>query len=326
MDKRITIQDIANLTGLAKSTISRALNNDSKISETTRALVKKVAKDNHYHPNLVARSIATHQSRLIGIIIPAFENQFFSRILDAIQSCAANQHYQLIIATTNEQPHREIQAVKAMRNQMVAGIIIASTGKIQNYHQLIGSLPVVFIDRVVNARESNHFNSILVDNINGSYNVVNQMLANGAERIGVIANNLFQKKSNRLIGYQKALVDHNIPFDSDIVKYASQDGKDAAPLASQLLINQACDGIFATDNTILKAILRQLTTQQVANLQVGTFDDNSYLSLIGMPIIANQQPATEMGIEAFKILSNQISHPHQPVKHIKLKTTIKNYT
>ncbi|UQS86521.1 LacI family transcriptional regulator [Nicoliella spurrieriana] len=325
MKKAITIQDIANLTGFSKSTVSRALNNDSRISQATHTLIHTVARDNHYRPNLIARSIKTNHTQIIGVIIPTFENQFFAKILETIQTRAAKVNYQVIVATTGERSSNEINAVEAMRTQMVEGIIIASTGKINHYRHLIGETPVVFIDRPVNRTEAHFFDSVLVDNCTGSYNVVSQLIKNGVERIGIIGNQLFEHRSQRLSGYRKALLAHQITFDADIVKFCHGDYHDAKQLASQLIINQACDGIYATDNTILSAILNEVEVQKLTSIQIGTFDDNPYLSLLNLPVVANQQPASEMGAKSFLMLFDQINGKHKSTSHLKLKTTVKTY-
>ncbi|MHA8137736.1 LacI family DNA-binding transcriptional regulator [Lactobacillaceae bacterium Scapto_B20] len=325
MGKRITIQDIAELAGVSKSTVSRAINNDPRISRNTRDQIQEIIKTHHYRPNLIAKSIATKQTMLIGVVIPTFENQFFSKILDVLQSHATRHGYQLMITTTKEQGELEIKGLQKMIEHMVDGLIIVSSGKIEHYQQLIAQTPVVFIDRIANQMENVNFDTILVDNINGSYNIVQKMIDNGSERIGIIANSLFKSKSNRLIGYQRALINNQIELDPDIISYCRQDGQNADKLAGQLLINQACDGIFATDNTILKSVLKQIELHHLSNVQVGTFDDNPYLSLLGIPIIANQQPSREMGSKAFELLMAQMNGSKHSVKHIKLKTNLKLY-
>ncbi|MEJ6400706.1 LacI family DNA-binding transcriptional regulator [Nicoliella lavandulae] len=325
MVRRITIQDIANIAGVSKSTVSRAMNDNPVISKTTRNQIQQIIKEYNYHPNSSAKSIKTKQTMVIGIIIPSFDNPFFAKILDVIQNKATNKQYQLMIATTHEKGELELNAIRQMINQPVDGLIVVSTGKINDYHQLLNNTPVVFIDRIANQRENHEFDTILVDNINGSFNVVNQMIENGAERIGIIANSLFKKKSNRLIGYQKALQKNNVELDPDIILYCSRNGRDAISLASQLLINQACDGIFATDSNILKSVLKQIEVHQMDNVQVGAFDDNPYLSLLNLNVIANQQPSNAMGSKAFELLMDQIHNPQHDVQHIKLKTSLKHY-
>ncbi|MHA8263055.1 LacI family DNA-binding transcriptional regulator [Lactobacillaceae bacterium Melli_B3] len=325
MGKRITIQDIATLAGVAKSTVSRAINDDPRISQETKDQIRKIIEQQHYQPNLIAKSIKTKRTMLIGVVIPTFNNQFFSKILDVIQSQASESGYQLLVTTTNEKGRLEIAGIQSMIEHMVDGLIIVSTGKIKNYHRLIHQTPVVFIDRIANQIENADFDTILVDNINGSYNIVQKMIDNGSERIGIIANALFKSKSNRLIGYQKALANNQIKLDPDIIRYCKQDGRNADRIAGQLLINQACDGIFATDNTILKSVLKQIETHHLSNVQIGTFDDNPYLSLLSLPIIANQQPSREMGSKALELLMAQINGDKLPVQHLRLATSLKTY-
>jgi DNA-binding LacI/PurR family transcriptional regulator len=76
--KRLNMEDIARLSGVSRSTVSRVLNDDPRVSDEVRVRVRKVMVDNRYHPNAAARSLATHRSGIIGLVFPRVFTMMFT--------------------------------------------------------------------------------------------------------------------------------------------------------------------------------------------------------------------------------------------------------
>src|ERR1700758_5075897 len=107
----ITIKDIARELNLSVSTVSKALRDSYEISEKTKKLVVEYAERNNYRPNPIAQSLKQGHSKSIGIVIPTIENQFFSQVINGIESVAYNSSFNVIITQTHESYDLEVKNV-----------------------------------------------------------------------------------------------------------------------------------------------------------------------------------------------------------------------
>ncbi|WP_242861494.1 LacI family DNA-binding transcriptional regulator [Cellulosilyticum ruminicola] len=125
---KITINDVAREAGVAKSTVSRVLSNNPRISEGTRAKVNEVIKRLGYKPNVMARNLAKNQTKTIGVILPidvatSFGNPIFIQMMLGISTYAQEKKYFLMYAFgKDEEETRNIQEFST--NGAVDGIII----------------------------------------------------------------------------------------------------------------------------------------------------------------------------------------------------------
>jgi DNA-binding LacI/PurR family transcriptional regulator len=91
--KAVTLQDLADTLGVARSTVSRALRDDPQISPDTRLHVRRLARDLGYHPNAAARALTRRHSGVVGVVLPrsaafVFANPYFSTLLEGIATVA----------------------------------------------------------------------------------------------------------------------------------------------------------------------------------------------------------------------------------------------
>ena len=89
-NNRMTLQDIANLAGLNKMTVSRYLRDPNQVSQRSRELISKVMEENNYIPNRAPEILLNARSKTIGVLIPSFRNQIFADVLAGIESVGLN--------------------------------------------------------------------------------------------------------------------------------------------------------------------------------------------------------------------------------------------
>src|SRR5207244_10312662 len=120
--------DLRNLDGVAKragvstATVSRVLNNQNVVKNSTRARVLKAAEELKYHPNLHARSLARGKSRTLGILVSNMENPFFFDIYRALESAAHARGYEVVVANTDYSSEQLVSSVRLMIGWRVAGL------------------------------------------------------------------------------------------------------------------------------------------------------------------------------------------------------------
>ena len=325
MKRQITISEVAQKAGVSKATVSRAINNNPKVRQKTQQLIKNIIKIMGYHPNTAARGIRTKLSKTIGIILPNITNDFFATLVRGAEDQARLSGYQIMITNTDESSNNEYADINNLLNQMVDGLIIISTGVIKNYRQIVRKTPTIFTDRLPNDQEISHFDTILIDNVQGSYQAVNNLIQNGAERIGFINSSVPDINTERMMGYDKALKHHHLNIDRDIIKFSDRKASNVYKLTGQLIINQACDGLFTANNTIFRKALLKLKSSHLNHVKLATFDDDYLYQFINRKMTVIQQPAYQMGRKSVVNLINRINNPKLPIKHTRLIPQLKIY-
>ena len=122
----VTIKDIAQKAGVAKSTVSRYLNGGS-VSKKTKAKLDEIVNETGYAPNTFAQSLKAKKTNMIGTIIPRLDSFATNTILASIDEELRNKQYQLIITNTNQNVKREVENIYTLAKQKVDGIILLAT-------------------------------------------------------------------------------------------------------------------------------------------------------------------------------------------------------
>lgn len=165
MKKKLTINDIAKLAGVGKSTVSRYFN-DGYVKEETREKIKKVIAAHDYQPNQFAASLKARESKLIGVIAPCLDSTISSRMLMEIDESLIESGYRSIVVNTNHLISREIEAITRLWQMKVDGIILLATKVTEEHRELVRriGLPVVFL-----GQEVTDFISIRNDDFNAGF-------------------------------------------------------------------------------------------------------------------------------------------------------------
>lgn len=245
---KVTIYDLAQRLGTTASTVSRALQDNPRISAKTREAVKKLARELNYIPDPIAHHLRTGHGNVLGIIVPRIDRNFFATIISAFQATAQKSGYQIIIAASNESVEDEAAAIKALIQKKVDGIAISlsATTQKQEYHELCSAhnIPLVFFDRL--PFEPAEFDTVTNDNFQIGYDAVWQLHRRGCKRIGHFAGpQTMRSYFDRFRGYRKALEDLHLEFRQEwvIPGITVETGYDAAQHIMQM--EERPDGIFA---------------------------------------------------------------------------------
>ena len=137
----VTIKDIAQQAGVAKSTVSRYLNGGS-VSKKTKAKLDVIVKETGYAPNTFAQSLKAKKTNMIGTIIPRLDSFATNAILASIDEELRNKQYQLIITNTNQSVEREVENIYTLAKQKVDGIILLATIVTQAHRKAIADVEI----------------------------------------------------------------------------------------------------------------------------------------------------------------------------------------
>ncbi len=182
--KAITSVDVARRAGVSQTTVSRVFNAEALVSKGTRARVLTAAQDLGYQPNVLARSLTTQHSRLVGIVTQV-SNPFYASVIERL-NCQLQQlgRQTLLFSLEAEQEADEI--LPLIRQYRLEGVVITSAGlssEMAGQCERLG-IPVVLINRyVLGARVS----AVCCDNVEGGRLAANLLLDAGHKRLAHIA-------------------------------------------------------------------------------------------------------------------------------------------
>ena len=224
-----TIYDVAKLSGLSKTTVSRVINNHSYVSEEKKNLVLKAMKELNYTPNPSARKLRGQVTTTIGVIVPRIVNPFFSYLVDSIEQVAYKNGYHVLIFQSNEDKEKELAFLNLLKTKQVDGIIMTS---IENDWSIIEpfteSGPILLCNEYVNNAS---VPIVRLDQYKGAYIGVKHLLEKGHRKIGYCTGGLFAeegKDKDRNQGYQRALQEAGIEPDPKWIfvnQHSIEDGK-----------------------------------------------------------------------------------------------------
>jgi LacI family transcriptional regulator len=312
----ITIRDIARELHLSVSTVSKALRDSYEISDKTKKLVLEFAKKNNYRPNPMAQSLKKGHSKSIGIVVSSIDNQFFSQVINGMESEAYSQGYNVIITQSHESWDLEVQNVNHLTHRAIDGLLISlstETNDVEHLKKLQSQgLPIVFFDRVSHEIDTH---KVIVDNMKGAYEATMHLINSGYKHIAHITSSAITSvSSERLSGYKKALEESGMEIDERYIKFCAHGGQAMSEIQQAL---QALLDLEVKPDAILTAWDR-ITTSTLSLLHKSNIKIPEEIALLGFTntlladvlnpsLTAVQQPAFEIGRKATEMLLSIIN-------------------
>jgi LacI family transcriptional regulator, galactose operon repressor len=326
--KQITIKNIATKVNLSVSTVSRALNDHPDIHTKTKKLVREVASELGYNPNIIARNLKSSRSNQIGVIVPEIRHDFFANAISGIEEVAYQNGYTIIIAQSNEQQEREIINVDSMYLHRVAGIIVSisqTTTSSNHFKRLLDKgVKMVFFDRVCDDLKTPR---IHIDDKESSYMVVKYLMEKGYKKIVHFAGpQSLDICKNRRIGYEKALRDLNQDYEPLIFEGGMHES-DGYKHVEELIdsgINSCA--IFAVNDPVAVGAIKRLKELDIkVPEQIGIvgFSNNPITEMISPALTTVDQHSFQMGKKAAEILIDEIEGKKIPSSGLDIKLDTK---
>ena len=217
----VTISDIAAALGVTPSTVSRALSGSPRVKEETRLAVEQMAAEMGYERNIVASNLRKGRSDIVGIIVPRIHREFFSNCIGGAESILEAAGYSVLICQTHERFEAEVKALRTLRNNQVAGVLMSHAIGSDNGDHILETLgdriPLVQFDRVFSSLPGA---KVVSNNFQGAYEATKHLVEQGYRRIGTLAGYMNSEAYEaRLAGYRAALRDGGLDMDESIIFY-----------------------------------------------------------------------------------------------------------
>ena len=308
--RKITIVDIAKELDLSPSTVSRALNGTGRMNQATRQKVIELAEKWHYHPNPHAQRLKKSKTLTIGLVVPELTHHFYSQIVKGVDSILDVIGYQQIICVSNEEYEKEKNAVIALLNARVDGLLIALSNETKDYQhiqQIIDEeIPLVFLDRTCEDIDAPY---VTTNDFEGAKTAVKYLIELGCKHIGFIQGpENISTTFNRLTGYKEALRANNMPLNEKlIVRHENQER--FSQRLKEIVEVYHVDAILAhSDYHAFKAMkeLQGMGYKIPEDLKIIGFADEPLASYTTPTITTVKQPAFEIGRVGMEMLMAQL--------------------
>ncbi|WP_028545377.1 LacI family DNA-binding transcriptional regulator [Paenibacillus taiwanensis] len=323
-----TIYDIAKLANVSPMTVSRVINNNGRVSDKTRAKVKKIMKDLHYVPNSMARSLVLQQSHIITLLITDITNPFYTTVARGAEDAANRNGYKLMFGNTDESLLKEQEYVDTFLSMRVDGVLFAPVGDDSKPHLerlQQNNMPLVLLDREVPGVTAD---AVIGDSKDGARKLVELLIQQGHTRIALVnGSSHVSTARERLNGYVEALKLNDLPVDPSYVtewKY-NQTGGDREVIRSWMDREDRPTAIFAANNILALETLKLLRSMDVRvpdDISLVSFDDFGQADEVSPFLTVASQPAYQFGVLGMQMLIERIQNNEQPARKLVLPCSL----
>ncbi|SFC44503.1 LacI family transcriptional regulator [Parapedobacter composti] len=296
-----SIVDIARALGISPATVSRALNDNSRISEATRMRVKEMAKEMGYRHNSMASSLRNRRSNIIGLIVPRISMYFHAYFITSLQRQLQAAGYNLMICQSNDSVKLEKELANSLYSARVDALVVSLALYTEDISHFDGFLqqgiPLVFYDRVPTVETGAYV--IKGDDYRGGLLAGNHLMQAGCRQMAYISGplscSIYQERTR---GFVDALAKHGIALREDWVFHQELTAENAWNSLRKLFKGKHIpDGLFAANDTTAIAAVEFARERQIPipdKLKIIGYSNDPRTSIITPPITSVEQYPSEM--------------------------------
>lgn len=325
-----TIKQVAERAGVSTATVSKYLNG-IQLKERNENAVKSAIEELDYKVNSFARSLRSHKSMTIGVLIPELSNLFATQIISEIENSIMHLGYSTIVCDYKGDCKLEKEKLSFLIDKIVDALVIMPFGITKEDVADI-DIPVVFIDRKVISQNANN---IYIDNQAAIIEVCEYLIENGHSNIGILCGtqSVFTARE-RLNGYKTALKMHCIDINDDFIKIGKYDVGTGYTMTKEI-IGSGVTALIATNYELTMGAVIALNEANIIipdELSFVGFDAKEFALALKPKLSMVIQPIEEMGRKAAQILTKRLTGDMYEVQNVRFgarflkKDSVKNIT
>ncbi len=305
------IYDVATRARVSAATVSAVLNDSAFVSPSLKKRVRAAVDSLGYQPNLLARSLATQQTKTLGMIVPDIANPFFPEVVRGAEDVAHQAGYSLLIASSDNDLDREAVYLKLFLAKRVDGVLLTkapgrmSAGLRRAFAD--ARVPIVLLARTVPGFAAD---IVEMDDRAAAHEAVSHLLGLGYRRIGLISGLPgVSTTARRVEGYRAALRAAGVTVDPALV-VTGDFLVDAGYRAGLELVKARPDAVFIANYLMSVGFMRALAQYRLRcpeDVAIVTCDDHAWLDAFSPRLTTIDLPKRELGEAAVRLLVERVS-------------------
>ncbi|SET45684.1 transcriptional regulator, LacI family [Pseudomonas graminis] len=312
---RVTMNDVADLAGVSKASVSRFIGDDRQLlSEAIAKRIEQAIDTLGYRPNQMARGLKRGRTRLIGMLVADIRNPYSIAVMHGVETACRKHGYSLVVCNTDRDDEQERLHLAALRSYNIEGLIVNTLGHhLDELRELHSELPMVLVDRKVDELRSD---LVGLDNVTAVRQALDHLQDAGYRDVLMVTEpqdgtssrlervDAFKQQITQRAGMRGQVCETGDPLHDRLRDFLAQQGP--GPKA-----------LFTANG-----VATLITTRQLHELGCHLFDDIGLIALdeldwyplVGSGITSLAQPTHEMGITAFECLLNRLRGDQEPVR------------
>ncbi len=330
MTKKVTLKNIAETLNISMMTVSRALNNNPNVDETTRKTVLKTARKLGYLPNHIAKSLALAKTQTIGVVVPEITHSFFPDAIKGIEEVVYKSGYNIMLTHSAEDTDREISAIETLASRRVDGILASvaeSDTDYEIYRKVIDmGLHIVFFDRCVYDIGAS---CVSINDEESAFRITEHIIKHGYKKIAHLQGPLsISIAKERLKGYRKALLKYKIKYNKELIVesgFHEEGGYNAMLKLLALPKRERPRAVVAVNDPAAFGAMKAIKEKKYRipqDIAIVGFSDDIRADLMPAPLTTVRQPGYEVGKAAAQKLIGHIENKEEPVENLIIKTEL----
>ncbi len=310
------MDDVARRAGVSRALVSLALRGSAKVSDSSRAAVRRAADELGYRPNLMARHLASKQTRTFGLLINDLHNPYFPSVADGIKRAADAGGYRMLMNSAFLNDDDEARAIETFIDYRVDGLILTgSQVSAAVIEQAARSVPIVVVSRPMDSTVVDTINN---DDFLGAQMVVEHLIELGHRHICHIDGGRGAGSAQRLAGYQAMM--HRHGFAPHIVPAAFTEASGALAAQEALASGRTISAMFAGNDLSALGVLDSLDSAGYVvpdDISLVGYDNTSVAALRHIGLTTVDQHRERLGELAIDALIERVEHGRtQAVHHV----------
>lgn len=317
----VTSLDVARRAGVSQSAVSRVFTPGASVSQSMTDRVRAAATELGYRPNVLARTMITGKSRLIGLVVAYLDNHFYPEILEKLSTSLQQRGYHVLVFMAQQTAGNIDDVLEEIMDYQVDGIVLASVAMSSMLAERCDAagIPVVLFNR---AEQQDRFSTVTSDNFAGGRVLADFLVAGGHRRIAYIAGwEGASTQRDREAGFRAGLAAHgHALFARGVGDFLTEQ---AAKAAREMFSGPDIpDAVFVANDHMAFAVLEvlrgELGLRVPEDVSVVGYDDVQLSSWSSFDLTTVRQPSNRMVAETVAALMAQIEEGTGELRRVKI--------
>lgn len=320
------IYDVARRAKVSVATVSAVVNESTYVSPSLKSRVLRAIQELGYRPNLLARSLATQQSHMLGMIVPDIANPFWPEVVRGAEDRAHAAGYTLLLSNSDDDPRKEELYLNLFLAKRIDGVLLAKApGDLSEETASHLKTSRVAVVQLLRAAPDSPFDAVVLDDQNAAYEAVSHLLRLDYRRIAMIAGPVrVTTAQRRLAGYHQALTDWEIPIDPALCLEGDYRVKSGYTAGLQILKRKP-EAVFVSNYLMAVGLMKAVRQYQLrcpSDVAIVTCDDHPWVESFSPRLTTVNFPKYELGSEAARVLLGRVLNPARTAETLELHSSL----